>query len=189
MEIAIFDSFKKRICARCLCTHPAKSFSIHCIKCDQVYFCSTICADKYLTDHPMICDALRKLATLKKVDRHMKSIGKLILMVYWQRYKDKKTSFSHSQSYEPVQQLESHYTNWSDELKKEWSRLHLFLSAQLQQLHWLCTNESEMDIMHLASKIESNGFGIYLENKLDVVAGRGKKKKNSQMLTTLQSKQ
>ncbi|KAI9306845.1 hypothetical protein BJ944DRAFT_262875 [Cunninghamella echinulata] len=186
---AIFDSFKKRICAYCLCTHPSKSFSTHCLSCDQVYFCSSVCAHTYLADHRTdICESLRKLATLKKVDKNMKSIGKLILMIYWQRQKEISSSSTANEikiknnnekedktatiEFDLVNQLESHYDAWSLDMKKDWSRLHTFLLKQLHQSNWILPHESDIDIMHLASKIESNGFGIYLENKLDVLAGR-----------------
>ncbi|KAI8092505.1 uncharacterized protein BX664DRAFT_293598 [Halteromyces radiatus] len=165
---AIFDSFKKRLCARCLCAHPTKSFSTHCLGCDQVYFCSIDCANKYLKWHdPGCCDVLRKLASLKKVDRHMKSVAKLVVMIYWQRQKNNEDN-----SYTLVQHLESHYDDWDQDIKRDWHRIHTFLWKHISALGWLLPHETDADIMHLVSKIESNGFGIYLENRLDVVAGR-----------------
>ncbi|KAI8149895.1 hypothetical protein BJV82DRAFT_707680 [Fennellomyces sp. T-0311] len=154
---AIFDSFKKRLCARCLCVHPTRFFSLHCHDCDQVYFCSQECSQTYMTDHAdsWICPALRKLATLKKVDRHEKSVAKLVLLVYWQR------DLGH-QDYQGVQQLESHYNDWSTDVKQDWKRIQQFLETQLK-------HEQE-EVMHLISKIESNGFGIYLDGKSDPVA-------------------
>ncbi|CAO3608533.1 unnamed protein product [Cunninghamella blakesleeana] len=128
----------------------------------------------------------------------MKSIGKLILMIYWERHKERRKNIKIDQQqqqflikednkdmelklnstikkkfgFDLVNQLESHYDKWPLEIKKDWMRLHSFLLKQLQQFHWLLPHESDMDIMHLASKIESNGFGIYLEKKMDILAGR-----------------
>ncbi|ORZ20312.1 hypothetical protein BCR42DRAFT_488846 [Absidia repens] len=178
---AIFDSYKKRLCARCLAAHPTKSFTTHCLGCDQVYFCSTICADLYLSDHDQwCCDILRRLASLKKVDRHMKSVAKLVIMVYWQRHVRGKTDHRDNGgdmnkmtcSYDLVHHLESHYDDWSPEMKQEWNRIQCFLWKFLSPMDWLFPHETDVDIMHLVSKIESNGFGIYLENRLDVVVGR-----------------
>lgn len=109
----------------------------------------------------------------------MKSVGKLILMIYWERNQEIKQLMDQSNKkknkigFDLVNQLESHYDEWPLDIKKDWMRLHTFLLKQIHQLKWLLPHESDIDIMHLASKIESNGFGIYLEKKLDIVVGRG----------------
>ncbi|ORX49529.1 SET domain-containing protein [Hesseltinella vesiculosa] len=161
----IFDNNKKRLCAVCVCTHPTKCFSLHCASCDQVYFCSAACRDAYTQDHrdSGCCDILRKLASLKKVDRHCKSVAKLVVMIYWQR---------RTRPDPLVDALESHYDHWPADVKLDWHRVRQFLWQQFRAADWLRPDETDTDIMHLASKIESNSFGLYLERRADVVAGR-----------------
>ncbi|KAI9260468.1 hypothetical protein BDA99DRAFT_512144 [Phascolomyces articulosus] len=197
---AIVDSFKKRICARCLCVHPTRFFSLHCHGCDQVYYCSQQCYEQdnhyknILTNTSTIttttsnnsttplwiCSALRKLATLKKVDKHEKSVAKLVLLIYWQREKsmqqDQKelseTKDQHSNNdeesndivvlsstYEQVMALESHYKDWSTDVKQDWHRIQQFLEKQLEGIY-----SHKDEVIHLISKIESNSFGVFLDN-------------------------
>ncbi|KAG2219217.1 hypothetical protein INT45_004577, partial [Circinella minor] len=191
----VLDSFKKKICARCLCVHPTRFFSLHCHGCDQVYFCSQECyeqgnhhfsssttSSKSSILTPLwICSALRKLATLKKVDRHEKSVAKLVLLIYWQREKEQMSTLSSSSfekggndnnndkenadivilssTFEQVTALESHYNDWSQPVKQDWYRTQQFLEKQLVGKY-----DNKEDIMHLISKIESNSFGIYLND-------------------------
>ncbi|KAI8339860.1 hypothetical protein BC941DRAFT_235713 [Chlamydoabsidia padenii] len=96
----------------------------------------------------------------------MKSVAKLVIMIYWQRQQEQQGG------YDLVHHLESHYLDWSMEMKQEWDRIQDFLWKHLAPLGWLLSHETGVDIMHLISKIESNGFGIYLENRKDILAGR-----------------
>ncbi|KAI9488429.1 hypothetical protein BDB00DRAFT_848031 [Zychaea mexicana] len=183
---AIFDSFKKRICARCVCVHPTRYFSTHCHGCDQVYFCSQVCYEQYCPGRhtgQWICSALRKLATLKKVDRHEKSVAKLVLLIYWQREQEQQTIINDNNdntpflsTFEQVEALESHYNDWDESVRHDWHRIQLFLESQLVDKY---TDTS--DIAHLISKIESNGFGIYLSATSDdsVSSNKDKKHKSS----------
>jgi hypothetical protein len=102
----------------------------------------------------------------------MKSVAKLVIMIYWQRKNDEG-------SFGLVHHLESHYDDWSMEMKQDWRRIQDFLWKYLSPLGWLLSHETEVDIMHLVSKVESNGFGIYLENRLDILTGRGKRKRKN----------
>ncbi|KAI8371515.1 uncharacterized protein BYT42DRAFT_580556 [Radiomyces spectabilis] len=165
---AIFDSSKKRVCAHCLCTHPTRFFRLHCTGCDQVYFCSRPCADQYLGDgthQQLACGALRKLATLK-ADRHGKSVAKLVVLILWQRQRAAPMCEDATipPTYDDVKALESHYSDWSIDQIQEWRRLHQFFTKHLGPL--LPPNQTMTDIMHLVSRIESNGFGIFLEKAL-----------------------
>ncbi|KAI9028342.1 hypothetical protein CLU79DRAFT_562493 [Phycomyces nitens] len=193
---AIFDSHKKRVCAHCLCVHPSRAFSARCTSCDQIYFCSLACSEAYLApsiaDHSLLCGILRKLATFKS-DLQSKSIGKLVLLCFWERRREAhnllwdradnwwnpelavypKDAFA--STFEQVQELESHYDDWPEDDKKDWRRMQQFLYNQLSSAQLLTPHETLQDIMHLVSRIESNGFGIFLENKTakgDVLIGR-----------------
>lgn len=163
--LGIFESFRKRVCAYCSCPHPTRSFSMHCKACDQVYFCSNACADAYLPHHQStwICTALRKLASLKKVGRHERSIAQLVLLVHWQR---SCSLAPFDTNHDQVDALESHYLDWDDSLKEDYRRVLTFLESQLPE-------QSSLDIMHLVSRIESNAFGVHVLNKKEPV-GRGK---------------
>lgn len=168
------------MCAQCLCVHPTRSFSTRCRDCDQVYFCSLACHDSYISVHKgtWICGAMRKLATLK-VDKHGKSVAKLVLAVYWER-QTRGQRLLHctnvhglKSTFEHVLALESHYDDWPDDDRKEWRRLQQFLFTQLSSNGILEEHETEVDIMHLVSRIESNCFGLYLEKKSKEPVGRG----------------
>ncbi|KAL0094697.1 hypothetical protein J3Q64DRAFT_1829162 [Phycomyces blakesleeanus] len=183
---AIFDSHKKRVCAHCLCVHPTRAFSTRCTSCDQIYFCSLTCSEAYLSsstvDHSVICGLLRKLATFKS-DPHTKSVAKLVILCLWERRREahnlgwdrsdnwwnpELAAYSEdalTSSFEQVQALESHYNDWPEDDKKDWRRMQQFLYNQLSTAQLLTPHETLQDIMHLVSRIESNGFGIFLENK------------------------
>ena len=75
-----------------------------------------------------------------------------------------------SSTFEQVTALESHYNDWSEPVKQDWYRTQQFLEKQLVGRY-----DNKEDVMHLISKIESNSFGIYLndnKNKGEPV-GRG----------------
>ncbi|CDS13365.1 hypothetical protein LRAMOSA05543 [Lichtheimia ramosa] len=134
---------------------------MHCKACDQVYFCSNACADAYLPHHQStwICTALRKLASLKKVGRHERSIAQLVLLVHWQRSCELAPFDT---NHDQVDALESHYLDWDDSLKEDYRRVLTFLESQLPE-------QSSLDIMHLVSRIESNAFGVHVLNKKEPV--------------------
>lgn len=129
-----------------------------------------------------MCGSLRKLATLKKVDKHSKSVAKLVLAVYWERQtggrrlEDCTDAGGLKSTFEHVLELESHYNDWPDDDRKEWKRLQQFLYSQLKSGGALEERETELDIMHLVSRIESNCFGLYLEKKSKEPVGRGMRK-------------
>ncbi|KAI9315078.1 hypothetical protein BX666DRAFT_353236 [Dichotomocladium elegans] len=157
---AIFEGHRKRVCAYCSCIHPTRSFSMHCKACDQVYFCSPVCFGTYMRYHDtQICSALRKLATLKKVGRHEKSVAKLVLAVFWQRRHEVEPF---STDHDLVSRLESHYLDWDEDLKNQWRKVRQFLQVHLP-------DENPIDIMHCVSRVESNGFGIHIGGRKEPV--------------------
>ncbi|KAI9277962.1 hypothetical protein BC943DRAFT_364045 [Umbelopsis sp. AD052] len=194
---AIFDTQRKRVCAHCIYVHPTKSFSLHCKQCDQVYFCSQQCHDEYLgsgtaqnVNHQRICAPLRKLATLK-ADKHMKSVTKMILHLFWERARSEcGVHWSRSQeqwwevgetditrgledlnlrkdiapvesNFDMVLALESHYHRWTTDDCQSWKRLYAFLHTSLTECALLKESDDMDFIMHLISRVESNGFGMY----------------------------
>ncbi|KAJ3037785.1 hypothetical protein HK097_003375, partial [Rhizophlyctis rosea] len=85
----IFDSHKKRVCAICLAHNDVGAFHLHCKNCDQVYVCSPTCLNDLLSGgHHIVCQALRRLATLK-APQHEKSIMKILLFTLFQRQKER----------------------------------------------------------------------------------------------------
>ncbi|KAJ3004130.1 UNVERIFIED_CONTAM: hypothetical protein HDU68_005283 [Siphonaria sp. JEL0065] len=73
-------------------------------------------------------------------------------------------------TYKDVTNLQSHYHEWTEDVKREWKKIHSLVVAMLMESRELVDDdlihESEGDdldqvVMHLVSKIESNGFGIW----------------------------
>ncbi|KAJ3219123.1 hypothetical protein HDU81_000401, partial [Chytriomyces hyalinus] len=72
-----------------------------------------------------------------------------------------------------VTALESHYADWTGETKKEWRKAVSLLESLAMEAHLLddtLISDShgdtyELVLMHLISKIESNGFGIWAQRK------------------------
>ncbi|RUP47640.1 hypothetical protein BC936DRAFT_145505 [Jimgerdemannia flammicorona] len=283
-SLAIFDSYKKRVCAYCLYYYARGSLALRCTTCDQVYFCSRACMRVYLGDdangreagethHERVCVPLRRLATLR-ADRHLKSIVKLMLHVLWERKReemglewqreerwwrayvdndaaevningegdcavmdDHKTqpakyvdaynknvsmplrgppmaaqvspmdSLSsdifnmhvvleedcHSvlpalkSTYALAHALQSHYNSWPADDIKDWRKHRSFLQTILDDAGLLREGEGIEEIMYLASKIESNGFGLYAGKKaktcnIEEKETGKKKRKESEMV-------
>ncbi|KAJ3244826.1 hypothetical protein HDU78_010416 [Chytriomyces hyalinus] len=75
--------------------------------------------------------------------------------------------------YRHVTALESHYADWTDETKKEWRKAVSLLESLAMEAHLLDDtlisdshgDTHELVLMHLISKIESNGFGIWARRK------------------------
>ncbi|KAF7731586.1 SET and MYND domain-containing protein 5 [Apophysomyces ossiformis] len=125
---------------------------------------------QYLPSHSLCCHILRKLATLK-ADRHQKSVAKLVILLWWEKQRedaglhwDRPDPQGFTSNYDHVHALESHYDHWPSSERQDWRRIQQFLHAQLQV--------EPDEVMHLVSRIESNGFGIYLENKTSDPIGR-----------------
>ncbi|KAL1920247.1 uncharacterized protein VTP21DRAFT_1393 [Calcarisporiella thermophila] len=163
---SIFDSHRKRACAACVFYSRKSILPLRCRGCDQVYYCSIECARSAgvttgieseeeapttIGNHSTVCTSLRRLATTGKLDRHQKSVVKLVLLILARRAVDPS-------SYHAVESLQSHYEDWSEESKRDWERLRGFLEGMLIDIEW----ES---FLNLVSKVESNGFGVYAYRK------------------------
>ncbi|KAI8841957.1 hypothetical protein BJ741DRAFT_560545 [Chytriomyces cf. hyalinus JEL632] len=75
--------------------------------------------------------------------------------------------------YRHVTALESHYADWTDETKKEWRKAVSLLESLAMEARLLDDtlisdshgDTNELVLVHLISKIESNGFGIWAQRK------------------------
>jgi hypothetical protein len=154
---SIADSFKKKICSKCLAV-SSTFFTIKCNLCEQMYYCSESCIDP----HDRLCFLLRKLATLKS-PAHDKNVIKLLVMTLYNL-----SNIHTDKGYNHPTSLQSHYDEWPLDDKQSWTKMKKFIIPMLHQLDL----ESDPDaIMHWVSKIESNGFGIWGPGK-DICMGR-----------------
>ncbi|KAI9004724.1 hypothetical protein BC832DRAFT_521224, partial [Gaertneriomyces semiglobifer] len=73
-----------------------------------------------------------------------------------------------------VENLQSHYDDWASEDAKDWKKMKNFLVRLLEDCDLLeaedrsppgPTGDTSPFVMHLISKIESNGFGLYSPRK------------------------
>jgi hypothetical protein len=149
-------------------------------------------------NHSVVCKLLRQLATLK-ADKHQKSVAKAVICTLWERQYEKEhrrhriaiatekmrqeagiDEVALHSTFDHVNALESHYHHWPESEKQEWKKVQQFMYSHLKEIGLLEVNETEADVMHLVSKIESNGFGLALEEKennkrsLSVTLGRSK---------------
>lgn len=155
---SIADSFKKKLCARCLSVAPT-FFTIKCI-CDQVYYCSEECVQS----HDRICLLLRKLATLKS-PCHDKNVMKLLVMTLNNLFNLKSDIEGY---YNHPKNLQSHYDDWPSNDQKDWNKMKKFILPLLSEAELECDPN---EIMHWVSKIESNGFGLWGPGR-DICMGR-----------------
>lgn len=141
-------------------------------------------------DHSRLCPHMRKLATLK-ADKHMKSVAKMVLLLYWEKARAERgvkwirsqeewwkigdrditsglEGLNVNKDIEPVESnfdmvlaLESHYDHWTSDDRQGWKRLGTFLQAALTEAKLLNGIDTYDTIMHMISRVESNGFGMY----------------------------
>lgn len=64
-------------------------------------------------------------------------------------------------NYNLAHALQSHYASWPTDDINDWRKQHSFLLSILNDAKLLDKDEGIDEVMHLASKIESNGFGLY----------------------------
>ena len=156
---SIADSFKKKLCAKCLSVSPT-FYTIKC-NCDQTYYCSDECFER----HDEICQILRKLATLKSPSDYKNVVKLLIMTLYRLSHLDPNM---HLEGYKHPRNLQSHYEEWSEKDQKDWNKMKKFILPLLDQAHM---ESDPLEIMHWVSKIESNGFGLWGIGK-DICMGR-----------------
>jgi hypothetical protein len=157
---SVADSFKKKLCGKCLCIAPT-FFTLKCSLCNQIYYCSEQCIDR----HDKICLLLRKLATFKSPAHDKDVIKLLVITLYNLSNLDPNLDL---EGFDHPQTLQSHYNDWPQDDKQSWGKMKKFIIPLLHELDL----ESDPDaIMHWVSKIESNGFGIWGPGK-DICMGR-----------------
>ncbi|KAJ1561052.1 hypothetical protein HK096_006176 [Nowakowskiella sp. JEL0078] len=83
---ALFDSFRKRVCAACLLYNEDGVWNLRCVPCDQLYLCSAKCQTRLIASaHHLVCPALKRLASFKG-NSHEKSVIKILLMTMFRRF-------------------------------------------------------------------------------------------------------
>jgi hypothetical protein len=121
----------------------------------------------------------------------MKSVAKMILHLFWERARKecgvhwlrserqwwevghtditrglenldlRKDIAPVESNFDMVLALESHYDRWTTDDRQSWKRLSTFLHASLAESSLLKETDSMDFIMHLISRVESNGFGMF----------------------------
>src|ERR1700761_4102876 len=94
--IGVFDSFRKRFCSYLPCSLyvPQNYFTLHCMACDQCYYCSAACMEADDRKHTLACKALKSLRSLSSKERHITSVVKMILLVLTERHCESNPQFS-----------------------------------------------------------------------------------------------
>ncbi|KAJ3115346.1 hypothetical protein HK098_006997 [Nowakowskiella sp. JEL0407] len=82
---AIFDSFRKRVCAVCCAYNDLGVFPLRCSSCDQIYLCSSVCLYSLISSgHHLVCGGLKRVGGFKG-NSHEKSVMKILVGVLFQR--------------------------------------------------------------------------------------------------------
>ncbi|CAG8596094.1 10581_t:CDS:2 [Dentiscutata heterogama] len=69
--------------------------------------------------------------------------------------------------------LQSHYLNWPNDIKRDWLKHEKFLMNLFKSSKLLDEDAKFEDLLHMVSKIENNGFGVYYKCKgKNVLFGR-----------------
>ncbi|RIA91373.1 hypothetical protein C1645_767489 [Glomus cerebriforme] len=149
--------------------------------CDQAYFCSLECYkddSNVLAKHELICNISRKIATWN-TDKHMKSVVRLLVQILledlWERKKDNNElkSDTFRNHFKAFLLLKSHYLDWSINLKKDWMKHEKFLLSLFKSSDLVQENIEFEEFLHMVSRIESNGFGMYYQSKgREILFGR-----------------
>ena len=182
LATASFDNHKKRYCYTCnLYNSLSSAFPYHCISCNQAYFCSLECYKNdstVLAKHEIICNISRKIATWN-ADKHMKSVVRLLVQILlerlWEEKKDKeKEKIKPDNSFKDFLLLKSHYLNWPVSLKQHWMKHEKFLTSLFESSNLVRVNMEFEELLHMVSRIESNGFGMFYQSKgREILFGRG----------------
>jgi hypothetical protein len=170
------------------------------MSCNQAYFCSFECYkddSNVLAKHELTCNISRKIATWN-TDKHMKSVVRLLVQILledlWERKKGKQQRKFDSDSkyqndalrnnFKDFLLLESHYLDWPVNLKQDWMKHENFLLSLFESSNLVQENIKFEEFLHMVSRIESNGFGMYYQSKgREILFGRGKFIKKKKILS------
>jgi hypothetical protein len=163
---ALFDGHRKRACAYCLLRttqvpHSGSAFTRSCQgACAQVYYCSEACQQADASAHAPLCGPLRRLATLT-LGGHEKSVVKMVLVLLFKLHAE-----SGMEEGAKLAALESHYLHWDAEELAGWRKAIAFVQSVLAQCASLpAASLTEADIGLWISRVESNSFGIWWNDK------------------------
>ncbi|KZT34738.1 hypothetical protein SISSUDRAFT_248894 [Sistotremastrum suecicum HHB10207 ss-3] len=81
--VGVLDSHRKRLCSSLPCSLYARKgyFSIHCVRCDQSFYCSQACMWRDAGKHELVCETLKRLRSFSAKERDRASLVRLALMV------------------------------------------------------------------------------------------------------------
>ncbi|PKC76439.1 hypothetical protein RhiirA1_447619 [Rhizophagus irregularis] len=181
LATAPFDNHKKRYCYTCNLYNSSSAFSYHCVSCDQAYFCSLECYkndSNVLAKHELICNISRKIATWR-ADKHMKSVIRLLVQILLEYLCEEKNDDNEPKNdilrnyFKDFLLLKSHYSDWSTNLKQDWMKHKKFLLSIFKSSNLIQENIEFEEFLHMISRIESNGFGMYYQSKgREILFGR-----------------
>ncbi|UPR02208.1 SET domain-containing protein [Chloropicon primus] len=164
-ERGILGNYKKRVCSFCF-KDAKKRLHIHCRDCEQAWYCSEACreAHKRSGGHSLLhCKILSGFGS-SKFNGAMESIIKILLAVLLKRVEAEpsRRGGGGGTGYELFNHLQSHADDLLPRSKKDLKDACSFLRKQMQRHH----EEAPLpldELVHHASRIESNCFGIFEE--------------------------
>ncbi|RIB00894.1 hypothetical protein C2G38_2150689 [Gigaspora rosea] len=140
--------------------------------------------------HELTCNISRKFSTWNINDKHMKSVVRLLVQILAERLIEKRNDLNNENSSELNEQtssvfisknsdfpvalknnfqdfllLQSHLLDWPNDIKRDWLKHEKFLMNLLKSSKLLDEDDKFDDLLHMISKIESNGFGVYYKCK------------------------
>ncbi|RGB33531.1 hypothetical protein C1646_815975 [Rhizophagus diaphanus] len=131
-----------------------------------------------LAKHELICNISRKIATWR-VDKHMKSVIRLLVQILLEYLCEEKNDDNEPKNdilrnyFKDFLLLKSHYSDWSTNLKQDWMKHKKFLLSIFKSSNLIQENIEFEEFLHMISRIESNGFGMYYQSKgREILFGR-----------------
>ena len=177
-ERGVLGSHKKRVCAHCF-KDNGQRLRVHCPDCSQCWYCDESCLEKHRAgqDHSSLqCQVLGSFGSAK-FNGDMESIVRILLSVLAKANENgvnqpssssssSKDNFKCSSSFDYFANLQSHADDLLPKSLKDLKKAALFLKKQLERCN---TGAREVhysldDLVHHASRIESNCFGIFVEH-------------------------
>ncbi|KZO97657.1 hypothetical protein CALVIDRAFT_78055 [Calocera viscosa TUFC12733] len=185
--LGVLPSHRKRLCAHLACSRTSPTYFLtKCPACEAAFYCSTTCRARNAQKHAWVCGGLRRLRGWAK-DRHVAGVMGLVLEVLAQAKLDSDlvqvededdllreelyaVIFPEKQgvplcrpTFSDVLVLQSHLSSWPASELEDWTRHAPFLLSLFSACppELLPTGWGLTEILDLASKLESNGFGLF----------------------------
>ena len=163
----VLGTHKKRVCSTCFKDHR-KRLSVCCNSCNMCWYCDETCMAKHKrgAHSDIICKVLSSFGSAK-FNGDMESIIRLLLSILVRRDLEEEEERG-TGSFEQFCSLQSHADDLLPKSKKDLTRACAFLHKQMQK-HGKknIKNQYSLDeLLHHASRIESNCFGIFSNQQL-----------------------